>query len=57
MEIYSGWKNETGKPLELKIESVCLKGASNVPFVILVLYLAILIAIAISVRIKMTANS
>jgi hypothetical protein len=52
IEIYSGWKNDTFKPLELKIENICLKGANNAPFVILVLYIAILIAIAISVRTK-----
>jgi len=54
MELYSGWKNEINKPLNLKIESICLKGANNAPFVILVIYLAILIAIAISVRTKIT---
>ncbi|MCL2100743.1 MAG: hypothetical protein FWH22_03390 [Fibromonadales bacterium] len=52
MEIFSGWKNPTDIPLELKIESLCLEGANNISFVALVIYLAILIATAISVRIR-----
>jgi len=52
MEIYSGWKNKTDKPLELKIEGVCLEGVSNTRFVILVIYIGILIAMAISIRIR-----
>jgi hypothetical protein len=52
MEIYSGWKNKTDKPLELKIEGICLEGVSNTRFVILVIYIGILIATAISVRVK-----
>jgi len=52
IEMYSGWKNKTDKPLELKIDGMCLEGVSNTRFVLLVLYIGILIAIAISVRIK-----
>jgi hypothetical protein len=52
MEMFSGWKNKTDKPLELKIEGICLEGADNMRFVILVIYIGILIATAISVRIK-----
>ena len=52
MDIYSGWKNKTNKPLELKIESVCLEGVNNTRFVILVIYICILIATAISVRVR-----
>jgi len=52
MEVYSGWKNKTDKPLELKIEGMCLEGVSNTRFVILVIYIGILIATAISVRVK-----
>jgi len=52
MEIYSGWKNKTDTPLELKIEGMCLEGVSNTRFVILVIYIGILIATAISVRIR-----
>ncbi|GBU23587.1 hypothetical protein R83H12_00203 [Fibrobacteria bacterium R8-3-H12] len=52
MEMYSGWKNKTDKPLELKIEGICLEGVSNTRFVILVIYIGILIAMAISVRVK-----
>ncbi|MDR2999651.1 MAG: hypothetical protein LBU89_00175 [Fibromonadaceae bacterium] len=52
VEIFSGWKNPKDKPLELKIESFCLEGANNTPFVALVIYLAILIITAISVRIR-----
>jgi hypothetical protein len=52
MEMFSGWKNKTGKPLELEIKSVCLEGVNNTRFVILVIYIGILIATAISVRIK-----
>jgi len=51
LEIYSGWKNPSGTPLELKVESICAEGLSNISFVLLVIYLAILIVIAISVRI------
>ena len=52
MEIYSGWKNKIDKPLDLKIEGICLEGVSNTRFVILVIYIGILIATAISVRVK-----
>jgi len=52
IEMYSGWKNKTDKPLELKIEGMCLEGVSNTRFVLLVLYIGILITVAISVRIK-----
>jgi hypothetical protein len=52
IEMFSGWKNQTDKQLELKIESICLEGADNTRFVILVIYIGILIATAISVRIK-----
>lgn len=52
LEMYSGWKNPAGMPLELKVESICAEGLSNTPFAILVVYLAILIAIAISVRVR-----
>ncbi|MDR0516025.1 MAG: hypothetical protein LBH25_03175 [Fibromonadaceae bacterium] len=52
LELFSGWANKAGMPLELKIESICLEGHSNVPFVILICYLGILITIAISVRIR-----
>ncbi|MDR1830355.1 MAG: hypothetical protein LBQ76_06250 [Candidatus Fibromonas sp.] len=52
LEMFSGWKNQAGKPLELKAESICAEGFSNTPFVVLVIYLSILIAVAISVRIK-----
>ncbi|MCL2207103.1 MAG: hypothetical protein FWB90_03295 [Fibromonadales bacterium] len=51
LEIYSGWKNPSDTPLELKVESICAEGLSNISFVLLVIYLAILIAIAISARI------
>jgi len=52
IEMYSGWKNKTDKPLELKIEGICLEGVSNTRFVILVIYIGILIATAISVRVR-----
>jgi hypothetical protein len=52
LEIFSGWKNYSAQPLELKVESICLEGANNKPFVTLVVYLCILIAIAISARIR-----
>ena len=52
ISIYTGWKNPANEDLELKTTSICTIGASNVPFVILILYLGILIAIAISVRIR-----
>jgi hypothetical protein len=52
LEVFSGWKNQIDKPLELKIEDICFEGANNMPFVILVIYIGILIATAISVRIK-----
>jgi hypothetical protein len=52
MEMFSGWKNKTGKPLELEIKSICLEGVNNTRFVILVIYIGILIATAISVRIR-----
>ncbi|MCL2283887.1 MAG: hypothetical protein FWC26_11285 [Fibromonadales bacterium] len=52
LELYSGWKNPISKPLELKIQSICVEGLTSAPFVFLVIYIAILIIIAISVRIK-----
>jgi len=52
LELYSGWKNPVDVPLELKVQSICAEGLSNVPFAVLVVYLAILIGIAISVRIR-----
>jgi len=52
IEIFSGWKNKIDKPLELKVESICLEGVNNTRFVLLVIYIGILIATAISVRIK-----
>ncbi|MDR2581647.1 MAG: hypothetical protein LBC85_11745 [Fibromonadaceae bacterium] len=52
LEIFTGWQNKTETPLELKIESICTKGHSNLLFVILICYLATLIIIAISVRTK-----
>jgi len=52
LELFSGWKNKTESPVELKVQSVCLEGHSNAPFVALVIYLCILIAIAISVKTK-----
>jgi hypothetical protein len=52
IEMFAGWKNEPYKDLKLKTESICLEGVSNVPFVILVIYIGILIATAISVRTK-----
>jgi len=52
IEMYSGWKNKTDKPLELQIGGICLEGVSNTRFVILVIYIGILIATAISVRVK-----
>jgi len=50
MELFSGWKNKTNKPLELEIKGVCLEGVNNTRFVLLVIYIVILIATAISVR-------
>jgi len=50
MELFSGWKNKTDKPLELEIKGVCLEGVNNTRFVILVIYIVILITTAISVR-------
>jgi len=52
IEMFSGWKNKTDKSLELEIKSICLEGANNMRFVLLVIYIGILIATAISVRIK-----
>jgi len=52
MEMFSGWKNKTDKPLELEIKNVCLERVNNTRFVILVIYIGILIATAISVRIR-----
>jgi len=52
LEMFSGWKNQEGSPLELKAESICVEGFSNMLFVILVIYLSILVAIAISARTK-----
>jgi len=52
LEMFSGWKNQADKPLELKAESICAEGFSNTSFVVLVIYISILIAIAISVRTK-----
>jgi len=52
IEMFSGWKNKTGKPLELEIKGICLEGVNNTRFVILVIYIVILIATAISVRTK-----
>jgi hypothetical protein len=53
LEIFTGWKNKTGIPIELKIKSICTESHSNLPFVILVLYLGILIAVAIGTRLTM----
>jgi len=50
MDIFSAWKNPANTELELKIGNICVTGASNIPFVILIIYIGILIAIAISVR-------
>jgi len=50
IEVFSGWKNKTDKPLELEIKGICLEGVNNTRFVILVIYIVILITIAISVR-------
>jgi len=50
MELYSGWKNKTDKPLELEIKGICLEGVNNTRFVLLVIYIVILITTAISVR-------
>ena len=52
LEMFAGWKNQADKPLELKAESICAEGFSNMPFVVLVIYLSILVAIAISARTK-----
>jgi len=52
LELFAGWKNQANTELELKIESVCVEGHSNTPFVILVLYIGILIMAAISIRTK-----
>ena len=56
LQIFSGWKNKTDTPLELKIKNICTESHSNTPFVALILYLGTLIAIAISVRVKDNAN-
>ena len=52
LEIFTGWQNKKEVPLELKIENICTEGYSNIPFVILVCYIAALIVIAISARTK-----
>jgi len=54
LELFAGWKNPANTELELKIESVCVEGHSNAPFVILVAYIGILIMAAISIRTKHT---
>jgi hypothetical protein len=52
MEMFSGWANKASEPLSLKVENICLKGQSNVSFVILVCFLGILIIVAIGAREK-----
>jgi len=52
LQIFSGWKNRVGAPLELRIKSICTESHSNTPFVVLILYLGALIAVAISVRVR-----
>jgi len=54
LELFTGWKNPANTELELKIESICVEGHSNAPFVILVAYIGILIMAAISIRTKHT---
>jgi hypothetical protein len=54
LELFAGWKNPANTELELKIESVCVEGSGNAPFVILVAYIGILIMAAISIRTKHT---
>jgi len=54
LELFAGWKNQANTELELKIESVCVEGHSNTPFVLLVIYIGILIMAAISIRTKHT---
>jgi hypothetical protein len=52
LEMFSGWANKAGEPLELKIENICIEGQSNVSFVVLVCFLGILIIIATGARSK-----
>jgi hypothetical protein len=52
LELFSGWANKAGEPLELKIEDICIEGQSNLSFVILVCFIGILIIIAIGARAK-----
>jgi len=54
LEFFAGWKNPANAELKLKIESVCVEGHDNTPFVILVVYICILIMAAISIRTKHT---
>ncbi|MDR2554126.1 MAG: hypothetical protein LBC64_01750 [Fibromonadaceae bacterium] len=54
LELFAGWKNPANTEFELKIESVCVEGYGNMPFIILVAYIGILIMAAISIRTKHT---
>ncbi|MCL1966369.1 MAG: hypothetical protein FWF67_00635 [Fibromonadales bacterium] len=54
LELFAGWKNSANTELELKIESICVEGHGNMPFIILVAYIGILIMAAISIRTKHT---
>jgi hypothetical protein len=50
IEMFSGWANKAGEPLELKLENICLEGQSNVSFVALVCFIGLLIIIATGAR-------
>jgi hypothetical protein len=50
LEMFSGWANKAGEPLELKVENICIEGQSNVSFVVLVCFVGILIIIAVAAR-------